>query len=168
MDRDGMAAPAANSQAKGTIRLGELLAPDRVIAGLRVRDKQALIQEFATRAAKQLEVAVAAIAGPLLAREQMGSTGLGRGFALPHARVSGLTGCFGMFARLARPIEYQAIDQQPVDLVFLLLIPAEAESAHVAALAAISRRMRDPGLVDRLRKSDDAGELYRLIAAGTD
>jgi nitrogen PTS system EIIA component len=163
-----MAAPAANSQAKGTIRLSELLTPDGVIAGLRARDKTALIQDLAARAAKQLGVALAAISGPLLDREQMGSTGLGKGFALPHARVRGLSRCFGMFARLARPVDYQAIDEQPVDLVFLLLIPADAENAHVAALAAISRRMRDPGLLDRLRKSDDAGELYRLIAAGGD
>jgi len=163
MDRDGMAVPAANGQAKGTIRLGELLAADRVIAGLRARDKPALIQELAARAAKLLGLAVPAIAGPLMEREQMGSTGLGRGFALPHARVPGLPRCFGLFARLARPVEYQAIDEQPVDLVFVLLIPPDADTAHVAALAAISRRMRDPGLLERLRKSDSAGELYRLI-----
>lgn len=161
-----MAAPAANSQAKATIRLGELLAPDSVIAGLRARDKQAVIQDLANRAAKQLGVPIPAIAGPLMEREQLGSTGLGKGFALPHARVAGLSRSYGMFARLARPVDYQAIDEQPVDLVFLLLIPPEAEGAHVAALAAISRRMRDQGLLDRLRKSDNAAEIYNLITGG--
>jgi PTS system nitrogen regulatory IIA component len=157
-----MAAQAAGNQARDTIRLGELLAPDSVIADLRARDKRGLIDGLANRAVKQLGVAAPAIAGPLIEREEMGSTGLGRGFALPHARVSGLDRCFGMFARFARPVEYQAIDELPVDLVFLLLIPPGAGTAHVAALAAISRRMRDPGLPDRLRRSD-TGELYRLI-----
>src|SRR6185312_1617615 len=100
---------------------------------------------------------------PLTQREQLGSTGLGKGFALPHARVAGLDRCFGLFARLARPIDFQAIDERPVDLVFLLLIPQDAESEHIAALAAISRRMRDAGLLDRARKAEKANALYRLI-----
>jgi len=148
------------------MKIAELLAPGNVIIGFRVADKVQLVQEFAKRAALQLGVAVAAIANPLLEREQLGSTGLGKGFALPHARVAGLDRCFGMFARLARPIDFQAIDERPVDLVFLLLIPQNAEAAHVAALAAISRRMRDAALLDRVRKADTTNALYRLIADG--
>jgi PTS system nitrogen regulatory IIA component len=148
------------------MKIDELLAPDGVIVGLRVADKGQLVQELAKRAAPQLGIAAPAIATPLLEREQLGSTGLGKGFALPHARVAGLDRCFGLFARLARPVDFQAIDERPVDLVFLLLIPLDAEGAHVAALAAISRRMRDAALLDRVRKAGTADAVYRLIADG--
>ena len=148
------------------MKIDELLAPDGVIVGLRVADKGQLVQELAKRAAPQLGITATAIATPLLEREQLGSTGLGKGFALPHARVAGLDRCFGLFARLARPVDFQAIDERPVDLVFLLLIPLDAEGAHVAALAAISRRMRDAALLDRVRKAGTADAVYRLIADG--
>ncbi len=148
------------------MKIDELLAPDGVIVGLRVADKGQLVQELAKRAAPQLGIAAPAIATPLLEREQLGSTGLGKGFALPHARVAGLDRCFGLFARLARPVDFQAIDERPVDLVFLLLIPLDAEGAHVAALAAISRRMRDAALLDRVRKAGTADAVYLLIAGG--
>ena len=148
------------------MKIDELLAPDGVIVGLRVADKGQLVQELAKRAAPQLGIAAPAIATPLLEREQLGSTGLGKGFALPHARVAGLDRCFGLFARLARPVDFQSIDERPVDLVFLLLIPLDAEGAHVAALAAISRRMRDAALLDRVRKAGTTDAVYRLIADG--
>lgn len=147
------------------MKIGELLAPADVIVGLRVADKGQLVQELAKRVAPQLGIGALAIANPLLEREQLGSTGLGKGFALPHARVAGLDRSFGLFARLARPIDFQAIDERPVDLVFLLLIPHDAEGEHVAALAAISRRMRDAALLDRVRKAQ-ADTLYRLIVDG--
>ena len=148
------------------MNIEDLLAPGDVIDALRLPGKAQLVQELAKRAAPRLGIAAPAIASPLLEREQLGSTGLGKGFALPHARVAGLDRCFGMFARLARPIDFQAIDERPVDLVFLLLIPHDAEGEHVAALAAISRRMRDAGLLDRLRKADGGEALHRLIVDG--
>jgi len=146
--------------------LVELLAPADVVIGLRVADKARLIAELARRAAPATGVDAAVIANALLAREQLGSTGLGRGFALPHARVPGLTRFFGAFARLARPIDYQAIDEAPVDLVFLLLIPAGAENEHVATLAAISRRLRNPEVLAGVRKADSAAALHALLVAG--
>lgn len=148
------------------MKIDELLAPDNVIVGLRVADKAQLVQELAKRAAPQLGIPAPAIANPLLEREQLGSTGLGKGFALPHARVAGLDRCFGLFAKLARPIDFQAIDERPVDLVFLLLIPHDAESEHVAALAAISRRMRDAELLELVRKAQSTIALYQLIVNG--
>lgn len=148
------------------MNIDDLLAPEDVIYGLRVADKAQLVQELAKRAAPRLGIAAPAIASPLLEREQLGSTGLGKGFGLPHARVAGLDRCFGMFARLARPIDFQAIDERPIDLVFLLLIPHDAEGEHVAALAAISRRMRDAGLLDRVRNANGANAVYRLIVDG--
>lgn len=145
--------------------IAALLAPQDVVVGLRAGDKRQLVQELARRAAPRLGLDAPAIADAVLEREQLGSTGLGKGFALPHARVAGLDRCFGMLVRLARPIAFQAIDERPVDVVFLLLIPPDAEGEHIAALAAISRRMRDTGVLDRLRRSEDAKTLYDTIVA---
>ncbi len=133
--------------------IDELLSADRVMLGMRVRDKPALLAELARLAASHAPgVLPADIEAALLGRERLGSTGLGAGFALPHARLAGLGGFLGLFVRLSRPIEYDAIDGKPVDLVFLLLIPAEAMD-HVAALAAVSRLFRDPAVVAQVRKA---------------
>ena len=145
--------------------ISDFLQPDRVIAGLRVSDKAQLTAELSRRAAASLKVARQPVEAALIARERLGSTGLGRGFALPHARLGGLDRFFGLFTRLARPIDFEAIDDRPVDLVFLLLIPDNAGSEHVAALAAISRRMRDQDFVQRLRKAAGAGEMYAVLTS---
>ena len=146
------------------MEIADFIAADRIALNLRVRDKAQLLRELAKRAAAGSGVPVAAIQSALLAREGLGSTGLGKGFALPHARIEGLKQFVGLFARLARPIDYDAIDGAPVDLVFLLLMPAEAGNAHVAALAAVSRRFRDADTVARLRKADAAAALAALGA----
>jgi len=146
------------------VDIGDLLLPERVIAGLRVSDKAQLTGELSRRAAAALQLASQPVEAALTARERLGSTGLGRGFALPHARLDGLDRFFGLFARLARPIDFEAIDERPVDLVFLLLIPENSESEHVAALAAISRRMRDRTFVQQLRKATGAAEMHALLA----
>jgi PTS system nitrogen regulatory IIA component len=99
----------------------------------------------------------------LLAREQLGSTGLGAGFALPHARIEGLVSYAGLLVRLGKPIDFDAIDGKPVGLVFVLLIPPEGTVPHVAALAAISRRFRDADFVARLKKAKSAGEAYGVM-----
>jgi len=137
--------------------IDDFFSADRIALDVRVRNKAQLLQELARRAAAaQPEVAPDAIAVALQAREALGSTGLGHGFALPHARVEGLTGFLGLFVRLARRIDYAAIDGEPVDLVFLLLIPPDSTAAHVSALAAISRRMRDADARARLRSAGTA------------
>ena len=145
------------------MELAELIASDRVVVGLRAGNKAQLLTELARRSAGALAMDAAIILGVLRSREGLGSTGLGRGFALPHARVPGIASFFGLFARLARPIDYEAIDGQPVDLVFLLLIPENAEGEHVKALAAIARRMRDDGSLQELRGAETAAKLYRLL-----
>ena len=99
----------------------------------------------------------------LQAREELGSTGLGNGFALPHARIEGIDRLFGMFTRLNRPIHFDSIDGNPVDLVFLLLIPPAAGSKHLAALASISRYLRDKEFAARLRKAPSAAALCSLL-----
>ena len=148
------------------MKLSELIGPDRVIVDLRASDKAQLLAELARQAANRTSLDAAAVLSALSAREALGSTGLGRGFALPHARVPGLDRLFGLFVRLARPMDFDAIDGQAVDLVFLLLIPAGAGSEHVAALAAIAREMRDEAVVKQVRKAANAAALYRSVAAG--
>ena len=145
------------------MEISDLVRPAQVIADLRARDKAGLTAELSRRAAAALPLESHSVEAALTARERLGSTGLGRGFALPHARLGGLDRFFGLFARLARPIDFDAIDEQPVDLVFLLLIPETAGSEHVAALAAISRRMRDAAFAQRLRKAAGAGEMYAIL-----
>jgi PTS system nitrogen regulatory IIA component len=146
--------------------IAQLLTPDRVIHGLRATDKSQLLQELARRAGDYVKIPQKAILEALVTREKLGSTGLGNGFALPHARIDGLAAMFGMFAKLTRPIAYEAIDENSVDLVFLLLIPTDAGSDHVAALAAISRRIRDHQCAERLRKAENAAALYALLTNG--
>jgi PTS system nitrogen regulatory IIA component len=135
------------------MEIAELLSADRVVLDMRVRDKAALLTELAKLVARDLpQISQAAVETALQARERLGSTGLGAGFALPHARVDGLNRFVGAFVRLARPIEYEAIDGKPVDIVFLLLIPTDAVD-HVAALAAVSRLFREAELVARVRNA---------------
>jgi PTS system nitrogen regulatory IIA component len=145
------------------MEISDLVRPAQVIAGLRVSNKAQLTAEMSRRAAAALRMPLQPVEAALTAREQLGSTGLGRGFALPHARLGGLDRFFGLFARLARPIDFDAIDERPVDLVFLLLIPETAGNEHVAALAAISRRMRDAAFAQRLRKAAGTGEIYAVL-----
>jgi PTS system nitrogen regulatory IIA component len=138
--------------------IADFIVPERIALDLRVRDKGQLLYELARRVAPFGDgIAAETIQAALQSRETLGSTGLGRGFALPHARLEGLNRHVGLFARLARPIDYDSIDGKPVDLVFLLLMPAGADTNSVAALAAVSRRFRDDDCVARLRKADAAG-----------
>ena len=107
----------------------------------------------------------AAAIDALQARENLGSTGLGKGFALPHSRLDALREPFALFVRLARPIDFDSIDDRPVDLVVLLLTPANGGSQHLATLAALARPLRDDDLVRRLRQAPDAEALHRLLAS---
>lgn len=144
------------------MHLADLIAPDRVIFA-RASNKQQLLQDLASRAATLLNLDAQTIFTALQAREELGSTGLGNGFALPHARVEGLDRLFGLFARLSRPLHFDSIDGKPVDLIFLLLIPATAGSEHLGALAAVSRQLRDQEFTARLRKTSNAAELCTLL-----
>jgi PTS system nitrogen regulatory IIA component len=143
--------------------LADLIQPDCVIIEQRFGDKLQLLQALARRAGDLLQGSPQAILQALQAREQLGSTGLGRGFALPHARIEGIKALFGMFVRLNRPVAYQAIDEQPVDLIFLLLIPADAGNEHITALATISRHLRDPAFVVRLRHASTPALLHAAL-----
>ena len=144
--------------------IGEIIGPDCVVVGLRVANKTQLLQDLAGRAATALGLDRRVIFDALQARENLGSTGLGKGFALPHARLEALSDTFALFVRLARPIDFEAIDERPVDLVTLLLSPANGGNHHLATLAALSRPLREPEFVQRLRQAKDAATVYGVLA----
>jgi len=144
--------------------LGDLIGSNNVIDGLRVADKTQLLQELARRASASLSLDQHAILDALQARENLGSTGLGKGFALPHARLNVLTRFFALFVRLARPIDFASIDGLPVNLMILLLTPANAGNQHLATLAALARPLRNEAFVQQLRQAPDATALHKLLA----
>jgi PTS system nitrogen regulatory IIA component len=143
--------------------IGGLIGPDQIIVGLRPGDKTQLLRELANRAAVATALDPSTIFGALQARENLGSTGLGKGFALPHARLQKLNAPYALFVRLARPIDFRAIDERPVDLVILLLTQASGGNQHLATLAAVSRPMRDGAFVQKLREAQDAAAVHRVL-----
>jgi PTS system nitrogen regulatory IIA component len=144
--------------------IADIIGPNHVVVELRVADKAQLLRELARRAASALSLDQRIIFDALQAREALGSTGLGKGFALPHARLDTLSQSFALFVRLARPIDFAAIDDRPVDLIIMLLTPADAGSQHLATLAALSRPLRDAAFVQRLRQASDAEAVHALLA----
>ena len=99
----------------------------------------------------------------LLQRERLGSTGIGEGIAIPHGKLAGLARLFGLAARLDKPIDFEALDGQPVDILFLLLAPEGAGADHLKALARVARALREPGMLDRIRRTRDADALYAVL-----
>jgi len=143
--------------------LSDLIRPDSVIPALKVNSKKQAIQELAAKGAELTQLDEREIFGILLQREKLGSTGVGGGVAIPHGKLPGLTKIHGVFARLAHPIDFEAVDDQPVDLMFLLLAPENAGADHLKALARIARILREPGVATRLRNADDTGSLYAIL-----
>jgi len=144
--------------------LSDLIAPSAIIPALKVNTKKQAIQELAARAAALTGQNERAILEILLQREKLGSTGVGNGVAIPHGKLAKLGGLFGLFARLERPIDFEALDGQPVDLIFLLLAPEAAGADHLKALARVARLLRDPEIARRLRESRDADALYAVLS----
>lgn len=146
--------------------IATLFPAGRILVGLKTKDKAQLLRDLAQRAeAAGAGIPAGQILAALAAREALGSTGLGRGFALPHARMEGIAEPFGLFARLARPIDFAAIDGQPVDIVVLLLTQAHSDAAHLAALSQVSRRLRDGELLARLRRAEGAASILGMLTA---
>jgi PTS system nitrogen regulatory IIA component len=145
--------------------IGDAIGPDQVVVGLRAADKTQVLQELAGRAATALGIDRKSILDALQARENLGSTGLGKGFALPHARLDSLPRSYALFVRLARPIDFAAIDEKPVDLVILLLTPSDDPgNTHLTTLATLSRPLRNDEFVRRLRRAPDATALHKVLA----
>lgn len=144
--------------------LSDLLAPDAVLAGLVAPNKKTLFQQLANTAGRLTGMDARVIVERLVERERLGSTGFGGGVAIPHGKIEGLDRVVGVFARLSSPVDFQAIDDLPVDLVFLLLSPPDSGVEHLKALARVSRRLRDKALVAKLRGAGSPDALYALFA----
>ncbi len=144
----------------------EFLSPAAVVADLKVPSKKALLHQLAHRAAALTGIDERRLLDTIAERERLGSTGFGGGVAIPHGKVDGLGAVFGLFARLASPLDYDALDRQPVDLVFLLLAPQGAGADHLKALAAVSRTFRDRAMTAKLRAATSADALYAMLANG--
>jgi PTS system nitrogen regulatory IIA component len=148
----------------GSMPLTDLVAPNAIIPALKVNNKKQAIQELAARAAELTGQNERAVFEVLLQREKLGSTGVGQGIAIPHGKLPKLAKLFGLFARLDRAIDFEALDGQPVDLVFLLLAPEGAGADHLKALARVARLLRDADVAQKLRQSRDAEALYAVLA----
>jgi len=144
--------------------LTDLVAPKAIVPALKVNSKKQAMQELSARAAALTGQSERTIFDILMQREKLGSTGVGNGIAIPHGKLPNLGKLFGLFARLDRPIDFEALDGQPVDLVFLLLAPEGAGADHLKALARIARLLRDTDVADKLRQSHDADALYAVLA----
>ncbi|MEA2928071.1 MAG: nitrogen system component [Hyphomicrobiales bacterium] len=144
--------------------LTDLVAPNAIVPALKVNGKKQAIQELAAKAAKLSGQNERVIFDTLMQREKLGSTGVGNGIAIPHGKLPKLERLFGLFARLDRGIDFEALDGQPVDLIFLLLAPEGAGADHLKALARVARLLRDGDVVRKLRDSRDADALYAVLA----
>ena len=144
--------------------LTDLVSSNAIVPALKVNSKKQAIQELAARAAALTGQNERAILEILMQREKLGSTGVGNGIAIPHGKLSKLSKLFGLFARLERPVDFEALDGQPVDLVFLLLAPEAAGADHLKALARVARLLRDSDVARKLRDSRDAEALYAVLA----
>jgi PTS system nitrogen regulatory IIA component len=149
------------------MEISELLTAEGVFTGVRVSSKKQALQELAHRAADLTGLAERTVFDVLLERERLGTTGVGRGIAIPHGKLDELDRLYGMFVRLDQPVDFDAVDDQPVDLLFLLLAPEAAGADHLKALARISRMFRASALCERLREESDPESLFQILTEGT-
>lgn len=145
------------------MKLAEVLDERHVFARVAIPDKAALLRIAADRAAAALDMTAAEVVEALQRREHLGSTGLGEGVAVPHARLREVARPVGFLWTLQRPIEFEAVDAQPVDLIFALLLPATFHAEHLNLLALVARRFRDKPLVAAIRAASDARSLWRTF-----
>lgn len=144
--------------------LADLLAQNAVLPALKANSKKQLLQELAEKAADVTGLPEREIFDVILQRERLGSTGVGNGIAIPHGKLTRLDRIVGVFARLSQPVDFEALDDQPVDLVFLLLAPEGAGADHLKALSRIARVLRDGTVVEKVRASTSAPAIYALLA----
>lgn len=149
------------------MNIADLITPQGIVPSLRVASKKQLLQELAKRAAAHVAIEERVILETLMEREKLGSTGIGGGTAVPHGRLANLPRIFALFARLEKPIPFDSVDDQPVDLVFLLLTPESAGADHLKALACVSRLLRDRATCAKLRGTDRADALYAILTDRT-
>ncbi len=145
----------------------DLISEQSVIANLRAGSKKNALQDLAKRAAEITGLHERAIFDVILERERLGTTGVGNGIAIPHGKLADMERPLGLFARLERAIDFDSIDDRPVDLIFLLLAPESAGADHLKALAQISRLLRDKSICEKLRGTDTPEALYALLTDST-
>jgi nitrogen PTS system EIIA component len=143
--------------------LADLLQQDAIIPALKANSKKQLLQELAVKASKLTGLSEREIFDVILQRERLGSTGVGNGIAIPHGKLNSVKSIIGIFARLESPVDFEALDDQPVDLVFLLLAPEGAGADHLKALSRIARVLRDQDLVAKLRATNSASAIYAFL-----
>jgi PTS system nitrogen regulatory IIA component len=143
--------------------LGDLIKPDAVVPALKAKSKKQALQDLTARAAELTGLESRIVFETLLQRERLGSTGLGRGIAIQHGRMAGLKSMFCLFARLDEPIDFESPDGEPVDLIFLLLAPETAGADHLKALSRVSRLLREPHVIERLRGARNRSALYAIL-----
>jgi PTS system nitrogen regulatory IIA component len=151
------------SLAGTTMKISDLLSPKDVMVDVRASNKRLLLQEFAAKAAVSLGLRVDQVEPLLLKREELGSTGIGHGVAIPHARLPDLQKPYGLLAKLKQPIDFDAIDGHEVDVVFVLLLPAAADTGQLGPLALVARTLRPPETLARLRAAKNTSEIYSAI-----
>jgi PTS system nitrogen regulatory IIA component len=149
------------------MEIAELIGPGGVVANLRVTSKKQALQELAKRAAEITGQPERSVFEVLIERERLGTTGVGNGIAIPHGKLADLDRLYGLFARLETPIDFDAIDEQPVDLICVLLAPETAGADHLKALARVSRLLRDQAVCDKLRGTDSAEAIRALLTEST-
>ena len=145
------------------MEISDLVPPDGVVANLRVSSKKQSIQELARRAAEISGQPEREVFDVLMERERLGTTGVGNGIAIPHGKLEKIDRLYGLFARLETPVDFQSIDDQPVDLIFLLLAPESAGADHLKALARVSRLLRDKKTCEKLRGTNTKDGLYAIL-----
>ena len=145
------------------MKISDFLSPTDVALDVRESDKARLLQQLSSQAAAKVGLSANEVCTQIIKREELGSTGVGNGVALPHARLRGLTTPFGLFARLRHGIDFEAIDSQPVNIVFLLLLPDGTGASQLNALASVARALRDPETLQRIRSAADRDSLFQAI-----
>jgi PTS system nitrogen regulatory IIA component len=145
------------------MQIGDLLDIEAVIPRVHAPSKRLALAQISEVAGRRFGLKPTEVLDALLDREQLGSTGVGHGVAVPHARFQGLNRMRGIFMRLDAPVDFDAVDEQPVDLLFALLAPADAGAEHLRALARVSRILRRPDLRQQLRQSPSSDAIFALL-----
>lgn len=143
--------------------LNDLISPQAVIASLKANSKKQTLTELSEKAAELSGIDAREVLDALIQRERLGSTGIGGGIAIPHGKIAKCDRIFGVFARLEKPIDFEALDDAPVDLIFLLIAPENAGADHLNALSRVARALRDQSLIATLRSTRDPSALYSII-----
>lgn len=146
--------------------LSDLIEAPAIMPALKANSKKQLLQVLSEKAAALTDVPEREIFDSLMQRERLGSTGVGNGIAIPHGKLSRVRALTGVFARLETPVAFDALDDQPVDLVFLLLAPEGAGADHLKALSRVARALREPGTLEKIRATSDAAAIHALLAHG--